>query len=307
MPLSAPTTAGPIHWVLDWDGTLTERDTLHALVNIAANCKPTSPVLEEWTRVSRAYIADYENTLQVYAPGASLPSTVADEKALLGVLEAVEQRSVDRVSASAIFKGLTLDDLEKGAAEAVETDTVHLREGCTHFLSHVQSRKGLKEGGPDATSILSVNWSRRFIAGCLRAARVNHDHPILTSIYSNELEVLEPGQTTSGRICVDPDTRIISSGDKLVQLELLRQKGSKTPQPVPVVYVGDSWTDLECLLAADMGICIRDEPMTSTQKKLQDSLARVGVECVRLHAGSVRGVVWVRSFEEIIEWRYTKT
>lgn len=82
----------------------------------------------------------------------------------------------------------------------------------------------------------------------------------------------------------------------------------------PIVYVGDSWTDIEALLAADLGICVRDEPLGESQRQLTDALERVGVRCLRLRelgewrVGEGRGeegggrVVWVRDWEEIREF-----
>lgn len=296
--------AGPVHWILDWDGTLTKRDTLNALVNIAARCKPDSPVLSEWNRVSEAYIADHDCTLNAQAPNGRLPTTVSDEKALLRILEKVEQRSVDRVSASGIFGGLTLNHLDSEAAKAVQNGEVQLREGCSGFLDLVHYRNGMKNDVAGAVSILSVNWSRRFIAACLRAAHVDPQHPILASIYANELEGNTQHQSTSGRICVGEDMKIISSRDKLDCLEALRKDTLRNGKMLPIVYVGDSGTDFECLLAADLGISIRDDPITSTQKKLADALKRVGAPCVHLsqiqeEAGAI---AWVKDFREIAEW-----
>jgi hypothetical protein len=44
-----------------------------------------------------------------------------------------------------------------------------------------------------------------------------------------------------------------------------------------VIYLGDSVSDLHCLLAADVGICVRDKPMSSGQRDLAETLKRVGI------------------------------
>ena len=72
-----------------------------------------------------------------------------------------------------------------------------------------------------------------------------------------------------------------------------------------IVYIGDSWTDFECLLAADLGICTHDDPPTSTQRKLMDSFQRVGVHCPHmqdLKEADDWGVVWAEDFTEILQW-----
>ena len=51
---------------------------------------------------------------------------------------------------------------------------------------------------------------------------------------------------------------IKTSLDKLRRL--LKIKNSHgTLESQPLIYVGDSITDFECLLEADLGICIRDD------------------------------------------------
>ena len=299
-----PSFFGPIHWVLDWDGTLTTRDTLDALVNIAAKCKPNSSVGEEWKRVSQAYIADYESTIKTHVPEGKLPLTVSGEKALLTLLEEVEQRSIDRVSDSGIFEGLTTADLDNGAAEAIASGHIQLRVGCDDFLQLVESRLQQEDGDADAISILSVNWSQRFILACLRATHENLGDMLSNSIYANELDGIQQGGIpATGRICADKSSRIISSRNKLARLELLSRSTLRKGKPIPIVYVGDSWTDFDSIVAADLGVCIRDNPMTSTQKKLADSLDRVAVPCPRLRTtnGSA-GVAWAEDFCELREW-----
>ncbi|KAF2684749.1 hypothetical protein K458DRAFT_242491, partial [Lentithecium fluviatile CBS 122367] len=289
----------PIHWILDWDGTLTKRDTLDALVNIAAKCKTGSPVHKEWKRVAEAYMTDYETTLGIHSKDGRLPSSISEEKALLKTLEEVEQRSIDRVSESGIFEGLTTEDIENGATNAIESGEVELRIGLTDFWELVQSRIQYQ----DAVSILSVNWSQRFILACLETAHESLANMLSNSINSNELDGISQGATTTGRICTDRKTRIISSRDKLAHLELLRESTLRQGKPMQVVYVGDSWTDFECLLSADLGICIRDDPMTNTQKKLADSLARVGVSCARLRGlKDAIGIPWTQDFHELRNW-----
>lgn len=57
---------------------------------------------------------------------------------------------------------------------------------------------------------------------------------------------------------------------------------STTP---PTIYIGDSPTDLACLLRADVGICVRDgTTMSAEQRELKRTLERIGVRC--LHVGA---------------------
>jgi phosphoglycolate phosphatase-like HAD superfamily hydrolase len=284
----------PIHWVLDWDGTITKKDTLDALVNIAAATKPTFPTHERWKHVVEAYISDYTSILKTLAPNGILPTTLEAEKTLLKDLKPVEQRSLDRVSTSKIFEGLTRKSLADGASKAIGSGDVTLRPGCVEFLQSISAQLS---GTGDKLHILSVNWSRHFIASCLGAAGVQIDPEI---IYANELAGIAEGKTSSGQISPDGSRKIIASGDKLRYLEMMREMSAGT-----IVYVGDSWTDVECLLAAEVGICIRDEPMGSSQRKLAEAMERLNVACVPLLGGAHGGgshVFWAKDFVEIQEW-----
>jgi 2-hydroxy-3-keto-5-methylthiopentenyl-1-phosphate phosphatase len=293
----------PIHWILDWDGTITRRDTLDALVSIAASSKPKSPVLDEWKRVSEAYMADYTAALEKLAPGGRLPTTIHEEHNLLKALESVEQKSLDRVSSSGIFAGLTRELIDEGAKSVVASGKVEIRRGYSQFLQHTQTR------GHDNLHLLSVNWSRIFISSCLSAAGTPVQQGL---IYANELDGIGKGLVSSGKISPDEDAEIhvISSDEKLEYMTRLRRidcesKDKSLDSSPPIVYVGDSWTDIECLLKADLGICIRDEPMGSSQRKLAERLQSLGVRCSRLRDWRDTGewqVVWARDFAEILAW-----
>ncbi|KAF2854809.1 hypothetical protein T440DRAFT_243653 [Plenodomus tracheiphilus IPT5] len=287
----------PIHWVLDWDGTITQHDTLSTLVSVASSTKPSFPTSEHWSRVTKAYLKDYNNTLSRLASNGKLPSTLPEENKLLHHMRVVEERSLTRVSESGIFADLTWEDIHKGAGQAVRKQEVSLRTGYTAFYEEFVNQDTRQI---DEITILSVNWSSHFIASCLSAS-----HPSLPvpQILSNELEGLSPSIPTtpsSGHIL----PTIISSGDKLQQLQRLRSENGRSR---PIVYVGDSWTDIEAILAADLGICIRDEPMGSSQRQLAEALERLGVECSRLGEGREREgeggrAAWASDWEEIRLW-----
>jgi hypothetical protein len=152
---------------------------------------------------------------------------------------------------------------------------------------------------------LSVNWSRHFIQACLGASGVT-DIPT-PSIFSNELDKIDSGEPSTGvviPVITNDGGLIMSSGDKLERMKRMRESKDQK------VYVGDSWTDIECLLAADLGICIRDEPMGTSQKKLAEALTRLGVSCPRLEDyrdADEWNVVWARDFAEIQDWIASKS
>ncbi|KAL1611020.1 hypothetical protein SLS59_000657 [Nothophoma quercina] len=293
----------PIHWILDWDGTITRRDTLDALVSIAASSKPDSPVLDEWKRVSEAYMSDYTAAMEKLAPNGNLPKTIREEKKLLQALSSVEQASLDRVSSSRIFAGLTSTLLEEGGRSLIESNKVEIRQGFPGFLKSMQSQDH------DALDLLSVNWSRHFISSCLQAASTPIEKG---AIYANELDGIAGHRPSTGNIIPFADTEklIMSSGDKLQYLGRLRQQYHEARSQRPnsgrsIVYVGDSWTDIECLLEADLGICIRDEPGGSSQKKLAERLKDLGIHVPHIQDWKDADqwqVVWAKDFAEVQTW-----
>ncbi|KAF1845863.1 uncharacterized protein K460DRAFT_366714 [Cucurbitaria berberidis CBS 394.84] len=293
----------PFHWILDWDGTITRHDTLDTLVNISASAKPDFPTEDAWRRVTKAYMDDYTATLKQLKPDGVLPKTVEDERELLKNLKAVEQRSLDRVSSSGIFAGLTATQIAAGTQKAISSQQVDFRPGFANFTQDAQAQQVGSIGHTRSLiNVLSVNWSQHFISSCLRASNVSIQSP---AILSNEIGDIQHGRASDGHIGPANGTMVISSDDKLRCLERLRQENAVAGDSLPIVYVGDSWPDLECLLAADLGICVRDEPMGSSQRKLADSLERLGVTCPRLRdwrEADEWKVVWARDFTEIRDW-----
>ncbi|KAF2266394.1 hypothetical protein CC78DRAFT_531786 [Lojkania enalia] len=343
MTSSIPLPNRAIHFIVDWDGTLTKRDTLGTLVNIAKEAKTDTQILEAWNHCVQAYVLDYETLLKQHSPDGKLPITILEERKLLKALEVAEQKSIERVSQSGIFKGLTAEDIEHGARKAVENGTVQIREGYESFLAHIISRLSRQDYDIDALNIISVNWSERFIISCLevvhselkkalpdvkekrkeqhslerswkleRQLRNRETGTIITAkkpgflgIYANELEGIYENQPSTGVIGSKGTHKIVSSEDKVSYLQLLRKRSPYTMKAIPVVYIGDSWTDFECLLAADVGICIRDDPMTPSQKKLEDSINRLGIKLP--HVSEYREVdewnlMWAKDFNEIKNW-----
>jgi hypothetical protein len=334
MPRPALRSHRAIHWILDWDGTLTSHDTLGALVNIARDARHVVGIQGKWEDLGRAYREDHEAALQACAPDGKLPATVLDERRLLRRLGEVERQSVDRVVASGIFEGLKSGDLQHGAVKAIASNDVQLRTGCLDFFAHIHSRIDAQEADLDAVDVLSVNWSQQFIAMCLNASNAalapnpqfdlrhtanshakiglsksqqlrehitstaGQDYadtqPFAMPIYANELALRQSGRP-----------RLVSSDDKLYYLQRLRRINPYTMKPIPIVYLGDGWMDLECLLAADMGICIRDTPLTTSQEQLQGSLNRLGIRCPHVSDWDECdewAVAWAQDFREVESW-----
>ncbi|KAK8168372.1 hypothetical protein IWX90DRAFT_111447 [Phyllosticta citrichinensis] len=281
----------PIHLILDWDGTLAAKDTLHFLGQISAEhaAKDVAPPTSSWDDIVKAYVDDLDAHVQAYRPSSSERTTIAEETAWLASLEGVDLRSVKRVEDAGLFAGITADSVSQGAAKAVGSGQLQLRKGWENLLFRNEGNHGVLRG---RISILSVNWSATFIREALlhaaydtktlQSSLMNADALRRTlqniDISANEFEGLDHRNGSSGRLTKSGEKGIRTSQDKLERMPIPHKYGGDEL----VIYVGDSCTDLEALLAADVGICIRDEPMGSGQRELAETLERIGVPVHRL-------------------------
>jgi hypothetical protein len=304
-----------IHVVLDWDGTLTTRDTLHLVSSIGF--RRNAPAVS-WSDIVQAYLADYAAHEQAYRPPKENRREIADESAWLASLCAVENRSVVRVEKAGIFRGVKEEDVVKAGTDAITNGKIEMRSGWMGLLFHgldVQSAEA--RSSRVELSLLSVNWSGLFIRSCLlRLVAADGSvglqlDPRITMI--NNLRI-QANEIHEGAPRHGPEIR--TSNDKLSSLRELRstlvglksqvsQEGIQSPL---LIYVGDSATDFDALLFADIGICVRDEPTGSSQKELAETFERVGIsikplEELRWHSAATKQdqttVWWTRDLNQV--------
>jgi len=306
----------PIHLLLDWDGTLTRKDTLSLVGSIAYYADPDKS-LPPWSTFVDGWMTDYTDHANRYEPITSARTTLDQERQWLASLAPIENNSVHRVESSRIFKRVKASHVDHIAASSIKSGDLQLRNHW-HLLFHT-----LLSNPSNKISILSVNWSARFIRQSLLSASSNLASPedeSLTSyirtmdIEANEISNLEHTDGSDGRLSKDSSTGIRTSADKLLRLPLRCQqkldKSISTREAVEqheeiVVYIGDSATDLEALLAADVGICVRDDPMGSSQKELSDTLQRIGVRIQHIDEGidmkqkTNHVIYWTQDFDQV--------
>jgi hypothetical protein len=308
----------PIHLLLDWDGTLTRKDTLSLVGSIAYHANPDK-TLPPWSDFLNGWMNDYTQHVNHYEPITSARTTIDQERQWLASLAPIENKSVHRVESSGIFKHVKASHVDHIATSSIKSGDLQLR---SHWDSLFHS---LLCSSSNKISILSVNWSARFIRQSLLSASSNLSSPeneALSSyiqamdIDANEISNLDHADGSDGRLSKGSSTGIRTSGDKLLHLppRCQRRLGQSVPtrelaeqEEDIVVYIGDSATDLEALLAADVGICIRDDPMGSSQQELSDTLQRIGVSVRPLDEGidmkqdKNNVVYWTHGFDQVGE------
>lgn len=291
--------AREFYLVLDWDGTITRRDTVGVLAEIGYQKRQTLvsqdqslEMIPPWNYFVQAYMKDYSTHVSSYKPVKEDRLTVAEESAWLGSLQGIETASVERVNKAGIFKCLMKEDIDKTTMDAVRTLKVELRPGWRDLLLTRQSDNDCQI----KVWISSVNWSGTFISACVNAAvdledsKANYSAPPY-EVYCNDLEGLAsvPPQAATG--IIGPGSNCSLSGvhtstDKAHLLKELRLADGETLQESSsdmnrgplIVYVGDSATDFDSLVDADIGICIQDEPLSSSQKELKETFTRLGFQ-----------------------------
>lgn len=278
--------------IFDFDGTITEKDTISVLVQsaIAFQEKHHGRHLQAtWDTAVQNYLDDYRAYKTTYRPTESQRHSVAEEVQFLSGLKDVENASVDRVGRSGIFSGLRQADLFQMGVELVSSGNIVLRSGFKETVE-LAERKGW------GMSVLSVNWSQAFIEGVL--------HPLSIPVVANEID--KDGHIKGPELL---GRRLTASSDKATWLR--REENPERPSDEKIIYFGDSITDMECLLLRG-GIAISTTTSTDTEipsslpsSSLVQTLSRVGVGVS--HVGSRHDeanrftIYWARDFNEVLQ------
>ncbi|KAK6362790.1 hypothetical protein TWF730_000245 [Orbilia blumenaviensis] len=173
---SAPLLPLIRHLVVDFDQTITLKDTLSTL--ITASPLPNAPEIFE-RHLTKAYVEDYVAYVQAYPLGRD---SILSEFAFLSSLRPIERKSIERVEGSDIFKGISR------AAIALAAKKVKVRKpaGFAALVSKVLSQPAGK------VTVLSVNWSVLFIREVLDSINSDEGHPShLKSLTASEFEKVE--------------------------------------------------------------------------------------------------------------------
>jgi 2-hydroxy-3-keto-5-methylthiopentenyl-1-phosphate phosphatase len=283
-------------FILDFDGTITTKDTISTLAKFGLSKQAEKGVdlSKVWEEVVKKYGEDYQNHNKNYKPSKEERDTVAKEIDYYRSLKEVETISFGRVGSSGVFRSISTNDFEHFGSEAIEKGEVLVREGFKEFLERIKKQR-------DLVGVVSVNFSRHFIQGVLQASagpqlsqiEVIANHPDGNGV------LLGPRSQEGGfgPIMVTSDAKLASMRGLLHSF----RGGGKGPAFSRAIYIGDSGTDIECLVEENiMGIIISDDG----ESHLVQILKRLGVELLHISQcqPSQSGFVyWARDFKEIVE------
>ncbi|KAK2059858.1 hypothetical protein LY76DRAFT_625598 [Colletotrichum caudatum] len=271
-----------LNLVFDFDGTITEKDTIGTLAQIALRFQNERGIYlsSAWQQILKDYNQDHTHHVSTYKPVANGRLSLQEELAYLRGLSVVELRSVQRVEQSGLFRGITREDLEKAGDAARTEGIVKLRDGFAELMD-------LAKDNGWAVSVVSVNWSRSFISGVLS------DYSF--DIVANEIET--DGSISGPDVLGEPSrqTKLTTCEDKLRALRALAIRQG-IEDAGALVYFGDSTTDIECLLET-RGVVMSSGPDSS----LMTTLGRVGYEVSHVdehHSSS--SIAWASTFVEVL-------
>lgn len=269
-------TVDNMHLIFDFDGTITQKDTIGVLVNSALDWHKErgQDLGPRWDHAVATYIEDTKALKESFKPIEADRRSLDDEREFLAVQYEVDEASLNRVSASGIFANITALDYYRFGQEGVDSGNVVIRPGFQDLVA-LAAKRGWK------VHVISINWSRHFIAGVLGS----FDE---TLIISNDPSI-------DGRIDAPGFLQRRSTGPQdNWKLEALHHVTANSTDKV--MYFGDSVNDIECLLCG--GIVIADNEDTS----LLRTLRRVGVQTPRLSLQTANAnLAWAKDFTEFIK------
>ncbi len=112
-----PLERSSMNWFLDWDGTMTTKDTLLVIASIGYS-KSSSQNLPPWSQGSQAYGLDYKTHAAEYKPDMQKTISLEQLFAWQESLVDVERASVERVERAYIFANITEEDVDNAASQA---------------------------------------------------------------------------------------------------------------------------------------------------------------------------------------------
>lgn len=278
---------------LDFDGTITARDTIGELAKAALRIQSDRGIdlHKEWDAVVKAYVQDYDRHVDEYHIRESDRCQPEHEVQFLREMKTVELKSLDRINNCKVFKGVSEDDLRRAGRQAVEDGVVTIRPGFKNFVQR-RSKEGWR------IWVISVNWSTAFLEGVLDCGEI---HVIANHILEDGRvvgpDILNSAVGNGGH--TDTPRNLTNSSDKLdVMKGVLHRDGV---EKAPSFYFGDSITDLECLLHAMYGVVVADGE--GENSKLLQTLKRIGKDVPRAKETEalLHGLVWVEDFDEVEE------
>ncbi|SPO23440.1 uncharacterized protein UTRI_02119 [Ustilago trichophora] len=250
----------------DWDETITSSDTLSLIA------PPESQQLHgpSFSHYTSAYLSDLSEFEASFGPREDWETQLK----FLDRIDEVELASVARVEDGGLFKGVTLSSIRERAEREVQ-----FRDGWKGFSSWLDGE--IKEGRLTA-DVISVGWSGEFIRHALATYSSSTSFEGIPKVYANEIEMdSDQNGVGTGKITKSSPLSLLTLQEEATQrrggirtglhkLSVMQTLSKSHEKAVTTVYIGDSTTDLPCLVAANFGLVIKpkDQWQESSVRKV---------------------------------------
>ena len=239
--------------VVDFDDTLTVRDSTRDVIGAALAAAPSQAArtAKEATRdaLVAQYVREREAVFEAHLPPPGTPFDGATVATFLTALSSFDRTANARAFASGLLTGATPSSL------AIAGAAVPLRPGAAVALA-----AAVGAGVP--VGVLSVSWSTDLVVAALTTAGVpapTRGAWPPTPLAAGPGVVVTANDVEAGGASVA--RRVECADDKASSLAALTANDDIDDSGV-VVYVGDAPSDVGALLAADVGIVIGESATT---------------------------------------------
>ncbi|KAF7906569.1 hypothetical protein EAF00_000848 [Botryotinia globosa] len=256
------------HFIFDFDCTITLKDTSQLIADTAiayhlANAKDFTVV---WQEIVTAYDAEYRAHIEGYeSKWDTLEGIIERQRSQ----KELETRSINHISSSGIFAGISKREWEAAGSRAVLEGKLVIREGFREIIDEIEKRNG-------SWGVVSVSFSKDFIRGALEQflgyfidAPIVANSPDEAGILRGPEWGWEAGLNTTESKCPECDFGPFASTQLLINHFLhVHNREFMTPLTTSdtkssamhrllkhwdldtddqAAYYGDSATDIECL------------------------------------------------------------
>jgi hydroxymethylpyrimidine pyrophosphatase-like HAD family hydrolase len=295
---SMTTTTSKRAFILDFDNTITTKDTISTLFSQVLRYQKSQgrDFSKAHADIISGYTKDYTAHVEKYMPTKENRRTLKEEIAFQRSLKDAETKSFERVSQSGMFRGISNEIWKSLGRQAVAAGEIEVRPGFWTDAINQMPKK--------TSAILSVNFSRAFIEGVIDV-RLENCFGGFDSIVSNgQLDSTGENGVVVGPQLDDSRAIMATSDGKWSAMNKIRQRWQdQRDGMMELVYVGDSGTDIECLTDSTViGMIMTPDGSGS----LMDTMDRVGIEVVHVSKfpetqEKERVLYWASDFVEIIE------
>lgn len=228
---------------MDWDDTITNKDTIQLVAEAAYIARPDFP--REWSHFSELYYSNYKLYTEKFGPRNTLKEEFEFQKGL----KQIELSSVNEYVGLQLFKDVTIKTLED------QSSKVEIKPNFFSVFKKLYDNK-------IPVIILSCNWTSIIMSKIFKdqGFEQNEKFQIITNEFAHEDEVLtgEVKETVSIR----------TGADKVEHVQRIVKEFQNSGIEDGIYYIGDSSTDILPMLEVDYGIVIGEGSAIKTLQKL---------------------------------------